>query len=87
MKKLLDDLWDGYFSEECSVIDDEKERELIRRLDDLHKKMNDLMTNEQTDAVEKYIEALYDVQNTFIKKAFFKGCKFTLSFMFETTNF
>ena len=39
------------------------------------------LDKEQQEALEKYVDAIYDMESLFIKKAFFKGCEFTLSFL------
>ena len=83
MKKTLERLWDEYFLELCAVIDTEEERKLIKEIADLHKKASALLEKEQEKAVEKYVDALYDMQALFVKKAFCKGCKFAASFLLE----
>jgi len=35
-------------------------------------------------AVEKYVDALYDMEALHTKKAFFKGCRFSVSFLIQT---
>ena len=87
MKKTLEKLWDDCFAEECALIDTEEEKELIKEAVQMRKTADELLTREQSDAVEKYIEALYDIQISGNKKAFFKGCEFAISFLFEATNF
>ena len=81
---MLKEIWNEYFLEECSVIDTEEERNIIKEAARLHDIANELLTNEQKDAVEKYVDALYETQNFFTRKAFFKGCEFAASFFLET---
>lgn len=87
MKQILEKIWDEYFAEECALIDTMEERVLVKRTGEMHKAANELLTEEQRKVVEKYIEALYEIQSCFVKKAFFKGCEFTTSFLFEAGNF
>ena len=87
MKKTLEKLWKEYFAEECAAIDTEEERTLAKKALDMHKMVNELLTKEQIVATEKYIDALFEMQNSFAKKAFFKGCEFATSFLFEAGNF
>ena len=84
MREKIEKLWYDYFSEECSVIDTEEEKELTRKLIDMHETVNELLTKEQSATVEKYIETIYEYQDFFAKKSFFKGCKFTISFLLKT---
>ncbi len=73
--------------EECSTIDTEEERELAKRAVKRHKAVSDLLTNEQNEAMDKYIEALCEMQGSFVKKAFFKGCEFATSFLYSIGAF
>ena len=43
-----------------------------------------MLNGEQANAVEKYVDALCDMQALFAKKAFVKGCEFAVSFLLET---
>ncbi len=86
MKETLEKLWSEYFWEKSSEVDTVEERNMIKQAAELNEKLNALLNDEQKDAVEKYVEALYDVNSVFVKKAFFKGCEFTVSFLFEAGN-
>jgi hypothetical protein len=77
-------LWNEYFAEGCAAIDTEEERELVKKASKMHEAANELLTEEQRRAVEKYIDALFEIQNSFVKKAFFRGCRFAMSFLIET---
>lgn len=83
MKKTLDNLWEKYFCEECAIMDTEEERKLTRKAADLHKNANALLSKDQENAMEEFICALYDLQALFVKKAFFKGCRFAVAFLSE----
>ncbi len=87
MKEILENLWNEYFAEECAVIDTDEERAFLVRTGELHESVNELLTKEQRETIEKYIEALYEMQNLFVKKAFFKGCEFATTFLFEAGKF
>ena len=87
MKLTLEKLWDEYFSDKCSLIDTPEERELTKIAAELHEKANAELNKEQQAVVEKYIDALCDIESVFIKKAFLKGCEFATSFFFEAGNF
>ena len=78
MKEIFEMLWDGFYAEKCSMIEDEQERTLMREADEIHKDLNELLTDEQIIAIEKYIEMLYRIQDLCVKKAFLKGCEFVL---------
>ncbi len=84
MKQTLEKLWDEYFCEECSPIDTDEERELTKKTLELHERANVSLTKEQEKAVEAYVDALCDLEALFVKKAFFKGCGFAVSFLLET---
>lgn len=87
MKETLEKLWDEYFAEKCAIIDTSEEKALAARLTEMRKELNKALTVEQSDAIEKYIESLYEIQGSFVKKAFFKGCELTVSFFVETGFF
>ena len=84
MKKTLEKLWNEYLSDECAVIDTDEERTLMRKTIELHETANALLNKEQEAAVEKYVDSLCDLEAFFVKKAFFKGCEFAVSFLLET---
>ena len=86
MKETLEKLWNEYLAEESSLIDTDEERDLTRNTADLHTKAVALLNKDQQDAVEKYVDALCDLEALFIKKAFFKGCEFSVSFLLEAGN-
>ena len=86
MKNTLEKLWNEYFAEECAAMDTAEEKALIKKAGELHKIANESLSREQKDATENYIEALYEMQDCFGKKAFFKGCEFATSFLLEAGN-
>ncbi len=86
MKETLEKLWAEYLAEKCAQMDTDEERELTRRSGKLHEEVNALLNKDQMEAVEKYVDAIYDMEALFVKKAFFKGCEFTLSFLLEAGN-
>ena len=86
MKKTLEKLWSEYLFDECSVLDTDEERNLTKRAFELHAKANALLNKDQQAAVETYVDALYDLEALFAKKAFFKGCEFAVSFILEARS-
>ena len=86
MKEILEKLWNEYLLEECATIETEEEKILTKKAVELHEIANNLLNDEQRDAVEKYIDALCDIEALFVKKAFFKGCEFSVSFLLEARN-
>ena len=92
MKVTLEGLWNEYISDGCAVLSTEEEKRLTKMTVELHEKANALLNEDQKNAVEKYVDALCDVEALFAKKAFFKGCEFAASFLLESgilknTNF
>ena len=83
MRDMLENLWNEYFAEECAVIETVEEKEYAKNAIELHKAADELLTKEQSEAVEKYIDELLKIQNSLIRKAFFKGCKLAVSLLFE----
>ena len=81
MKEALEKLWNEYFMEECSVISTDEEKILTKQALELGETTNILLNKEQKEAVEKYIDALCRIDALFIKKAFFIGCEFAVSFL------
>ncbi len=86
MKETLEKLWNEYLSEECAAVDTDEGKRLAKKAVELHKKANALLNKDQEDAVEKYVDALCDIEALFVKKAFFKGCEFAVSFLLEAGN-
>ena len=86
MKEKLEKLWHEYLLDECAVLDTDEERNLTKRTADLHEKATSLLNKEQSDAVEKYVDALCNIEDLFAKKAFLKGCEFAASFILEVCN-
>ncbi len=86
MKETLEKLWDEYLLDECAAIDTDEEREITKKIVELHEKVNTLLDKDQKDAVEKYVDALCDMEALFAKKAFMKGCEFSVSFLIEAKN-
>lgn len=87
MKETLEKLWNEYLSDECAAIDTDDERNLTKKTVELHEKAKALLNKTQEDAVEKYVDALCDIEIRFAKKAFLKGCEFAISFLLEAGNF
>ncbi len=86
-EKTLEKLWDEYLSDECSAIKTNEEKLLAKGAIEKHKIINELLTKEQNEAVEKYIDAICEIQGSLTKKAFFKGCEFAVSFLIEAVEF
>ena len=86
MKKTIEKLWDEYLMDECAAIEDNEERELTKKVAELHKAANALLDVKQQMAVEEYVETLSDLEALFVKKAFFKGCEFAVSFLLEARD-
>ena len=87
MKETLEKLWNEYLIDEGAVINTAEERNLTKEAVELHKKVNLLLNEDQKCAVEKYIDVLLDIEALFVKKAFVKGCEFSISFLLESGNF
>ena len=87
MKNTLETLWYEYFAEECAAIDTEEERALAKKAIDWSREANESLTKEQLEVVEKHVEALCELQEAFVKKAFYKGCRFASSFFLATAPF
>ncbi len=84
MKETLEKLWNEYLWEKCSEIDTDEERRLTKYAAELHEKASASLSKDQEAAVEKYVDALCDIQELFVKKAFFKGCEFAVSFLLNS---
>ena len=87
MKEILEKAWNEYFCEWCSAIENKKEMGSLKNVCEMHETLNRLLTKEQDEALDKYVEAIYENQAHIIKKAFFKGCDFAMSLVFEARSF
>lgn len=87
MKAPLERLWNEHFAEECAAIDTEEERALMKKVAAMYEAINGLLTAEESNALERYTEALCELQSSFLKKAFFKGCEFSAAFLLDMILF
>ena len=83
MQETMERLWREYFAETCTTLDTEEEKKLASKAIMCHQTIADLLTQEQLEATEKYIDLLCEIQSVLIKKTFFRGCEFSLSFLLE----
>ena len=86
MRETLERLWREYVWDQCAQIETEEERELTKKASKLHEAANTLLNTEQQAAVEKYVDAFFEMEALFLKKAFFKGCEFSTSFLLEVVG-
>lgn len=87
VEDMLEKMWNDYFADECSRIDSDQERALVGQAIDLHDDLNDLLSEEECDVMEKYVDILCDINALYAKTAFLTGCKFAVSFFLEARNF
>ena len=87
MKTTLERLWNEYLEDECAVIETEEEREKTKKVSELHKKIDDLLNDDQKAILEEYADDLHALDALFSKKAFIKGCGFAFSFVIEAGNY
>ena len=87
MKETLEKLWEEYLAEECAYIDTEEERELIKNVAGMYETLKELLTKAQSDAVEEYVEAIYQMEASYVRRAFCKGCEVTASVLLEAGAF
>ena len=83
MKKTLEKLWNEYLSQECATINTDEEKKAIEDAVQLHESLNTLLNESQQCAVEKYTDALHNANSIYAKKAFFKGCEFSMLLILE----
>ena len=86
MKETFEILWNEYFCEDCGVISTPEEKRVSKRIYKMYKDATSILNEEQRNAVEKYTEVIYELESILLKKAFFKGCEFSVSFLFYTLD-
>ena len=86
MKQTLEKLWYEYVEEKCLTSLTEQEREKAKTTAKVREKLNSILNKEQQKSLETYVAALLDGEALFLKKAFFWGCEFAVSFIFEAGN-
>ena len=86
MKKTLEALWQDCFLEKCAIVDSDEERNLTKKAIELRERVNETLNEEQAAAVDRYLDALCQIDALFIKKAFVTGCEFAVSFLFEAKS-
>ena len=87
MKEIIEKLWNEHFADECAQIHTKEERDLLKKAIEIQEAANELMSKEQSDAIQKYVEILYEIQSFSVKKAFFIGCEFAMAFVWEMGDF
>ena len=85
--KIMDKLWSNYLSEECARVETEEGKRLAMAAIRLHEEASSTLTEEQVQAMEKYVDAICDTEESVVKEAFFKGCAFTFSFLLRLGAF
>jgi len=80
----LEKLWNECLSEECAVIDTDEEREAMAKAIRMRERVDILLDKAGKAALGDYVDAVYAMEALFVKKAFIKGCKFSVSFLRET---
>ena len=83
MKEIIEKLWNEYLMEECAESISSEENELWEQNGKFRETLYTMLPDEQKVNIDNYIEAFCNIQEKCIKKAFFMGCKFTLSFVSE----
>ena len=86
MKKTLEKLWNEYLMDECAEIEGDEERACRKKTAEMHKAAHALLDETQQKVMEEYVESLLALEQLFVKKAFFKGCEFAVSFLLEARN-
>ena len=81
MKKILEDLWYGYFQSEEKK--SEQEKEVISRLLCCEKKLLSGLSDEKKAALAEYESCFDDLNDITVKQAFSSGVKFAVSFLLE----
>jgi|GEM_PF-1370318 len=84
MKDTMDRLWDEYLVDECAKIDTDEQRRLAGRAAELGEAVSRLLSAEQGEALEAYVDSLLDAEAFYIKKAFFMGCELAISFLWNS---
>ena len=86
MRETLEKLWQDYLLEECDSVKTSKERKMMKNAVELHENLSEILSEEQRNALEKYIDTVCEIDSIFAKKAFFKGCEFVVSFLLEAVK-
>ena len=86
MNNILEKLWSEYFCEDCSAINSEEEKAIAKILAQTRNEIENLPINEFRESIENYIAFMYKAQSLALKKAFFKGCEFAISFLVEVSS-
>ena len=85
MKSTLEKLWNDYLADESCKVGKE-EKELIKKASEEYEALSKLLNKESLKALEKQLDTICEPDAIFAKKAFMKGCEFSISFLPETLN-
>jgi len=80
MKNLLEELWNEYLFEKCTVVTD-KERSNIKKEKEIKSELS--LSQENEKLLENYLDLLYATSSEREKTSFFKGIQFGVQFIVE----
>lgn len=86
MKDTIKKLWCDYMADECGRLESDEEKELTAIALELHDKAHAELNKKQSESIEKYIDALLELEALHHIKAFSKGLEFGISFFLEIMN-
>ena len=83
MTEILEKLWQEYFFEECTRIESEEEKAILRKTAELRKKVDVLLDKEEAAAMQNLLDCIYEGEERIFKKAFLKGALLANSLLLE----
>lgn len=83
MGSTLESLWNEYLMNEWTEQTTDEERALNSKADELRNEAFASLNEEQSIAVEAYVDCILERGAVTAERAFKTGCKFTVSFLSE----
>ena len=81
MRATMEKLWVEYASQECAIMDTEEERTLAKRALESYDAAKKTLSPSQRDAIERYVDALCELQGYAVRRAFLCGGELATLFL------
>ncbi len=80
MNKILNELWENYFYEECSRIENNEIKDILSEADKIKSELNESLNERESELLETYLNKISEIDERFLRQTFEKGMCFAASF-------
>ena len=83
MGKTIKNLMENCFLEECSMLKEKEEREVLHKLTEIQEELREGMSERQIELLEEYTRCVYKVDYFLKERLFESGVRFGTSYILE----